>query len=119
MAFNPRVIVAHTNCALPLHHLNGLRDRSFSSLSFYAELIIYRLGNPCRLQFGVRHLVLRVIDLNDVTGTILESQNKTRFAVLDCEVLFSDYVLHALTATATAAVHAYVAFIAATFLAKE
>ena len=122
MAFNPRIIVSHTNCTLSLHHLNGLSDCSFSSFSFYAELIVNRLSNPRCLQFCVRHLVLRVVDLNDVTCAIFEPKNQTSFTVLDCEVVFSDYVLHGLTAVTTAAVHAYVAFIATTLrtlLARE
>ena len=119
MTLDPRVIVSHTNCTLSLHHLNGLGDCSFSSFSFYAELIIDRLSNPCGLQFSVRHLMLRVINLNDVTGTIFESKNKTRFTVLDCEVIFSDNVLQALTGVTTATVHAHIAFIATAFLARE
>ena len=120
MAFNPRVIVSHTNCTLSLHHLNGLRDCSFSPFSFYAELIVDRLSNPRCLQFCVRHLVLRVVDLNDVTCAIFEPKNQTSFTVLDCEVVFSDNVLHGLTTVeAIAAVHANVAFIATTLLARE
>ena len=107
MAFYPRVVVALTDSTLSLHHLYRLRYCSFPPFPLNAKLIIDWLGYPCRLQFSMSHFMLRVVDLYDVTGTIFESKNKTRFSVFNCEVFFSDYVLHSCWAATT--IHARIA----------